>query len=191
MIVANVALGSVKKYDAYVMGLTEAPTGYHSVQGVKDPLKTPGKFTENEFVIFHPNQQYQAFLVEFHVGDEKNASKPVKHATLVEPTLMESGQLKATWGNTPAPSLASISASHNRSLSDLDRESSALTAASLLQTTKAASSYSSGMLEDTALKLQPTRLQVDTPVSLSPRSETGIKVSPRALSFPRLYSPKT
>uniref|UniRef100_A0A6B2KWG6 Poly [ADP-ribose] polymerase n=1 Tax=Arcella intermedia TaxID=1963864 RepID=A0A6B2KWG6_9EUKA len=81
-LICNVALGSSIQYHETKIGLTDTPSGYHSVHGVKGTPDVPSPFTEDEFVIYHPNQQEQAYLVEYKLG--RSGSKLLELSTSAE-----------------------------------------------------------------------------------------------------------
>jgi hypothetical protein len=70
MLLCRVALGQVKDYTKVTYGLTEPPSGYHSVHGVRSTPSNPTEFVDDEYVIFDPTQQQQEYLVEFHFKDD-------------------------------------------------------------------------------------------------------------------------
>ena len=60
MFVADVALGSIKKYQNPQSNLTKAPSGYHSVQGEKG-----SSLAHNEYIIYSVTQHILQYLIEF------------------------------------------------------------------------------------------------------------------------------
>ena len=72
MLVCNVALGESKKYFKIDPHLSDAPEGFHSVHGVKagtDGQKS--EFEDDEFVIYHENQQSLEYVIEFSLDGDK------------------------------------------------------------------------------------------------------------------------
>lgn len=70
MLMCKVALGNVKHYNKVTFGLTEPPSGFNSVHGVRSTLSQPTDFVDDEYVIFNANQQQQEYLVEFRFKGE-------------------------------------------------------------------------------------------------------------------------
>lgn len=77
MLLNYVALGSPKQYQTVQFGLSEPPSGYHSVHGVRSTDSAKTDFRDDEFVIFNTNQQKQGFLLEFETVPVSSADKPL------------------------------------------------------------------------------------------------------------------
>ena len=60
MFVADVALGTIKKYQSAQVSLSKAPRGFHSVQGAKGAW-----LLHNEFIIYDIKQHLLQYLIEF------------------------------------------------------------------------------------------------------------------------------
>lgn len=60
MFVADVALGKIKKYSGSQPHLSEAPRGYHSVQG-----EAGNSLLHNEFIVYELKQHLLQYLIEF------------------------------------------------------------------------------------------------------------------------------
>ena len=76
MLVAKVALGTVKELRAIDSSLTAAPAGFHSVQGVKTSADAPSAFVANEFVVYSLQQQALAYVIEYDDGTGAVAPPP-------------------------------------------------------------------------------------------------------------------
>ncbi|XP_033740043.1 protein mono-ADP-ribosyltransferase PARP4-like isoform X2 [Pecten maximus] len=70
MLVNKVALGKCMDLYKHDQTLTKAPDGYFSVHGVAKTSNKPSDFTEDEYVVYSPDQQKMCYLVEFTVGSE-------------------------------------------------------------------------------------------------------------------------
>ncbi len=66
MFVADVALGTIKKYHQAQSHLTRAPAGYHSVQGEKGH-----SLLHNEFVVYKREQHLLQYLIEFMTDNRR------------------------------------------------------------------------------------------------------------------------
>lgn len=64
MLVATVALGSVKEYSQITPTLERTPIGFHSALGKPGP---GSDFPTEEYVVYKPEQQKLEFLVEFRL----------------------------------------------------------------------------------------------------------------------------
>lgn len=64
LLVATVALGTVKEYNQITSNLERPPMGFHSCHGKPGP---GSEFTEDEFAVYKPEQQKLEYLVEFRL----------------------------------------------------------------------------------------------------------------------------
>eukprot|EP00026_Physarum_polycephalum_P000150 Phypoly_transcript_00150.p1 GENE.Phypoly_transcript_00150~~Phypoly_transcript_00150.p1 ORF type:complete len:1663 (-),score=347.22 Phypoly_transcript_00150:165-5153(-) len=74
LLVATVALGTVKEYNQITPNLERPPMGFHSAHG------KPGQgseFTEDEYAVYKPEQQKLEYLVEFRLPQDTKPSLSV------------------------------------------------------------------------------------------------------------------
>jgi poly [ADP-ribose] polymerase len=99
MLVCRVALGDIKDYTKVTYGLTEPPSGYNSVHGVRSTPSNPTDFVDDEYVIFDPTQQQQEYLVEFHFKSEPSELTSTITATTTTTPIPNSLLLSSTQAN--------------------------------------------------------------------------------------------
>jgi poly [ADP-ribose] polymerase 2/3/4 len=73
----DVALGNVKQVYKHDTNLTEPPSGYQSVNGVKNDGTNESEFNDNEYVIYNANQQRIRYIVELNVDSVDEPLKDV------------------------------------------------------------------------------------------------------------------
>ncbi|KAJ8013107.1 hypothetical protein DPEC_G00049850 [Dallia pectoralis] len=70
LLVCDVALGNCKDLKTRDCSLTQAPDGFHSVHGVRQTLNKATDFTDDEYVVYSPEQVRLNYVVQFRLeGD--------------------------------------------------------------------------------------------------------------------------
>ncbi|KAM8977640.1 protein mono-ADP-ribosyltransferase PARP4 [Pelodytes ibericus] len=70
LVVCDVALGSSRKVYRKDHTITEPPTGYHSLHGVRKESGTNSDFVDDEFVVYNRNQVKMKYAVQFCTPDD-------------------------------------------------------------------------------------------------------------------------
>eukprot|EP01094_Clydonella_sp_ATCC50884_P018403 TRINITY_DN33_c0_g1_i1.p1 TRINITY_DN33_c0_g1~~TRINITY_DN33_c0_g1_i1.p1 ORF type:complete len:1290 (-),score=370.68 TRINITY_DN33_c0_g1_i1:92-3961(-) len=130
----RVALGSVKDYTERTVGLYEAPSGYHSVHGVRATPFQPSFFEDEEYVVFSTEQQRMQYLVQFTVADEQVA-EPLPSAPSAPSASASS------WSSSTSPYSSLSSASYSQSTSPYESFSSSQTVPQSSQPEQSAYSF--------------------------------------------------
>jgi len=113
MMLANrVALGRIYDTTERMIGITAAPSGYHSVHGVRNTESHPSVFEDDEYVIYSPAHQKVEYLVEFTLDPSlatttsTKATKPTPTSFTTSRPAAAAATVVAKPSSKPAPSIA-------------------------------------------------------------------------------------